>query len=109
MHLLSTEDMFVYTLTTVLYISGSVHYRSVLERKQARNRWLVAYTLLRNPSLQELTAKRIQEKRGQEEMVQDGMNHEEQSKHHSTPWPSASRTDDRVALMFTNGDSNLGN
>ena len=29
---------------------------------QARNRWLVAYTLLRNPSLQELTASRIEEK-----------------------------------------------
>jgi len=29
---------------------------------QARNRWLVAYTLLRNPSLQELTASRIEER-----------------------------------------------
>jgi len=33
---------------------------------QARNRWLVAYTLLRNPSLQELTASRIEEKKPQE-------------------------------------------
>lgn len=30
--------------------------------RQARNRWLVAYTLLRNPSLQKLTASRIEEK-----------------------------------------------
>ena len=101
--------MFVYTFTTAFCIPGSVRYRSVVERKQARNRWLVAYTLLRNPSLQELTAKRIREKRGKEEMVHVGMNHEEQSKHHCTPWPSASRTDDRVALMFTDGGSNLGN
>jgi len=99
----------VATLPEPHELASSVHYRSVVERKQACNRWLVAYTLLRNPSLQELTAKRIREKKGQEEMVQDGMNHEEQSKHHSTPRSSASRADDRVALMFTNGGSNLGN
>ena len=27
----------------------------------AKNRWLVAYTLLRNPSIQELTGSRLQE------------------------------------------------
>ena len=41
-------------------------YWSLVGNKQARNRWLVAYTLLRNPSLQELTAIRIEEKRPQE-------------------------------------------
>ena len=29
---------------------------------RARNRWFVAYTLLRNPGLQELTASRMEEK-----------------------------------------------
>ena len=29
--------------------------------RQARNRWLVAYTLLRNPSLQGLAANRLKE------------------------------------------------
>lgn len=33
---------------------------------QARNRWLVAYTLLRNPSLQELTASKIRNRNTQE-------------------------------------------
>jgi len=37
-------------------------YWSLARNKQARNRWLVAYTLLRNPSLQELTASRIEER-----------------------------------------------
>ena len=33
-----------------------------LKSRRARNRWLVTYTLLRNPSLQELTASRIEER-----------------------------------------------
>jgi len=37
-----------------------------MRNKQARNRWLLAYTLLRNPSLQELTASMIEEKKPQE-------------------------------------------
>ena len=50
---------------TVLCMPGSPYW-SLVGNKQARNRWLVAYTLLRNPSLQELTASRIEEKKPQE-------------------------------------------
>ena len=53
------------TVITVLCMPGS-SYWSLVGNKQARNRWLVAYTLLRNPSLQELTASRIEEKKPQE-------------------------------------------
>ena len=53
------------TVITVLCMPGSPYW-SLVGNKQARNRWLVAYTLLRNPSLQELTAIRIEEKRPQE-------------------------------------------
>ena len=35
--------------------------RDLAKHRQARNRWLVAYTLLKNPSLQELTASRLNE------------------------------------------------
>ena len=37
----------------------------------ARNRWFVAYTLVRNPSIQQYTAKNIQLLREQEERNQD--------------------------------------
>ena len=50
---------------TVLCMPGSPYW-SLARNKQARNRWLVAYSLLRNPSLQELTASRIEEKKPQE-------------------------------------------
>ena len=53
------------TAITVLCMPGSPYW-SLVGNKQARNRWLVAYTLLRNPSLQELTASRIEEKKPQE-------------------------------------------
>jgi len=53
------------TVITVLCMPGSPYW-SLARNKQARNRWLVAYTLLRNPSLQELTASRIEEKKSQE-------------------------------------------
>lgn len=48
-----------------LHIPGSPYW-SVVGNKQPRNRWLVAYTLLRNPNLQELTANRIGEKKALE-------------------------------------------
>jgi len=53
------------TVITVLCMPGPPYW-SLARNKQARNRWLVAYTLLRNPSLQELTASRIEEKKPQE-------------------------------------------
>ena len=53
------------TVITVLCMPGSPYW-SLARNKQAHNRWLVAYTLLRNPSLQELTASRIEEKKPQE-------------------------------------------
>ena len=44
------------------FLSLLADVNDLAKSRQARNRWLVAYTLLRNPSLQELTASRIMEK-----------------------------------------------
>lgn len=54
-----------YVSTVFPYTIGSPYW-SVVGNKQVRNRWLVAYTLLRNPSLQELTARRIKDKKALE-------------------------------------------
>lgn len=53
-----------------MHVLGSPYW-SVAENKRARNRWLVAYTLLRNPNLQELTASRIGEKKAAEEGIEE--------------------------------------
>lgn len=47
-----------YILSGSLWTCGSLF--SIYADVQARNRWLVAYTLIRNPSLQKLTASNIQ-------------------------------------------------
>ena len=61
---------YICLVTTVLHILGSPYW-SVAGDKRARNRWLVAYTLLRNPNLQELTASRIGEKKAAEEGIEE--------------------------------------
>lgn len=43
----------------LIIIVGTYQYGSTVQRRSCRNRWLVAYTLLRNPSLQPLTASNI--------------------------------------------------
>ena len=58
-------------ITVLVYMPGSPYW-SLVGNKQAHNRWLVAYTLLRNPSLQELTASRIEEKKPQEVVAMGG-------------------------------------
>ena len=48
-------------LTDDVYYFGNADSLS-LKSRRARNRWLVAYTLLRNPGLQELRASRVEER-----------------------------------------------
>ena len=51
--------MMILTKHTLRFpVAGSSHLGKLRSRR-VRNRWLVAYTLLRNPQLQELTASRI--------------------------------------------------
>ena len=45
---------------------------NLTKKRRIRNRWLVAYTLLRNPSLRPLTAARLREQESTTEVVQAG-------------------------------------
>jgi len=63
----------------------------------------VAYTLLRNPSLQELTASRIEERRVQKMIA---INYERRESEEASHWLPTSKTDDRERLVFAEG-SNL--
>ena len=79
-----------------MHVLGSPYW-SITENKRARNHWLVAYTLLRNPNLQELTASRIGEKKAAEE------GKEEPELEAASSWPLqqplVSETDDKTALV----------
>ena len=51
------------------------HYAEVYPRQKIRNQWLVAYTLIRNPSLQNLTASNLKSK----EVLDESSTHENES------------------------------
>ena len=50
---------------------GNLYLFLAPDTRRVHNRWLVAYTLLRNPSLQELRASRIKEKREMKDSGED--------------------------------------
>ena len=87
----------MYSHHCFIIIIGSP-YLSVVGNKRAHNRWLVAYTLLRNPNLQELTASRIKEKKAAEEGIE-----EPELEAAASSWPLqqplASETDPKTALV----------
>ena len=91
------------TVITVLCMPGS-SYWSLVGNKQARNRWLVAYTLLRNPSLQELTASRIAEKKPQEVVATGEMDPELEAE---SPVSFSSATDIKQQLWSTVKEANF--
>ena len=73
-------------------------YWSVVGNKQVRNRWLVAYTLLRNPSLQELTARRIKEKKALEmEVIEEEPELEAAASSWAVQQPPFSKSDAKTA------------
>ena len=82
---------------TVLCMPGSPYW-SLARNKQARNRWLVAYSLLRNPSLQELTASRIEEKKPQEVVAAGEL---------ESPVSFSSATDIKQPLLSTLKEANF--
>ena len=82
----------------LFYILGSPYWY-VGGNKQVRNRWLVAYTLLRNPSLQELTARRIKEKKVLEmEVIEEEPELEATASSWPLQQPLVSETDAKTAL-----------
>ena len=60
---------FQYSNYAVIHIRVLCLDSNLTKKRRIRNRWLVAYTLLRNPSLRPLTAARLREQESTTEVV----------------------------------------
>lgn len=59
-HQLTQHNILAHQPLIIVFLARRVYDRTPTKRQQrSHNRWLVAYTLIRNPQLQNLTAKNI--------------------------------------------------